>query len=378
MFHLFDKVYLEFDAKISAEIRRVIISETCGFPCGSPDILQPGSSFQDSLYASNSIEDIIGEGKTFSSELDFFKQIKTLNDSFSEPLIVYCDKISFLHLFIAWHKCILDNISAHTLWKIFIFLIEKETYLSNFLDTPSNLTFSQFNVNQWDKTIFDNKFSEISVYEDRVWNSSMIPNLGIELLLLGYIVNPDDIFKSALKSKIILLTARSLLSEIFEAKFELILNYQNKKLQNLLAVSNLETLQELFSQPRLKIFTDPTIWNEAAVLYPSQSGSSLNLAAATQEQITKLIDAYKLVRVEFNGVSQSNPQVDIINRLPWVVAGELTDQQLYDLLNNLQFSGSTFGETDDREKINAVFIDWILGLYRASSITEIENLRIAI
>ena len=374
MFHLFDKVYLEFDAKISAETKRVVISETCG----SPDILQPGSSFQDSIHAGRTIEDLIGEGKTFSSELDFFKQLKTLGDSFSEPLIVYCDKISFLHLFIAWHKCIIDNISANTLWKIFLFLIEKETYLSNFLDNPSNLTFNQFNSNQWDRTVFDNKFDAIPVSQDRTWNSNMIPNLGIELLLLGYVVNPTDIIKSALKSKIVLLTSRSLLSEIFEAKFELILNYQNKKLQNLLSVSDLENLQQLFSQPRLEIFTDPTIWNEAAVLYPSQSGSSLNLTAVTPLQITKLIDAYNLVRVEFNGISSSTPQVDIINRLPWVVAGELSDQQLTDLLNNLQFSGSSFGEMDDREKINTMFIDWILGLHRASSITEISNLRLAI
>lgn len=374
MFHLFDKVYLEFDAKISAEINRVVISETCGSPHGK----ELEGLLQDPIYYGRQITDLIGEGKTFSSESDFFKQLKVVGDSSSSPLVVYCDKISFLHLFIAWHKCVLDNVSAHTLWKIFNFFIEKETYLSNFLDNPNNLTFNQFNIHQWDKVVFDNKFDTISVSQDRIWNSGMIPNLGIELLLLGYIVNPVDILKLALKSKIILLTSRSLLSEIFEAKFELILNYQNKKLQNILEVSSLATLQELFSQPRLEIFTDPTIWNEAAVLYPSQSGSSLNLAAVTLKQVTKLIDAYKLVRVQFNGISQETPHVDIINRLPWVVAGELTDQQLTDLLNNLQFSGSAFGETDDREKVNTVFIDWMLGLYRASSITEIENLRLAI
>lgn len=374
MFHLFDKVYLEFDTKISAESKRVVVSETCGSPHG----IELEGLLQDPLYYGRQISDLIGEGKTFSSELDFFKQLKVVGDSSTSPLIVYCDKISFLHLFIAWHKCVLDNVSANTLWKIFNFFIQKETYLSNFLDNPNNLTFNQFNIDQWDKVVFDNKFDAISVSQDRVWNSGMIPNLGIELLLLGYIVDPVDIFKSALKSKIILLTTRSLLSEIFEAKFELILNYQNKKLQNLLAVSNLETLKELFSQPRLEIFTDPTIWNEAAVLYPSQSGSSLNLTAVTSQQVTKLIDAYKLVRVEFNGISQETPQVDVINRLPWVVAGELTDQQLTDLLNNLQFSGSAFGEMDDREKVNTMFIDWMLGLYRSSSITEIENLRLAI
>lgn len=374
MFHLFDKVYLEFDAKISAEVKRVVISETCGSPHGK----ELEGSLQDPLHYGRQITDLIGEGKTFSSELELFKQLKVVGDISSSPLVVYCDKISFLHLFIAWHKCILDDISANTLWKMFNFFIEKETYLSNFLDNPNNLTFNQFNASQWDRVVFDNKFDAISASQDRLWNSGMIPNLGIELLLLGYIVNPDDIFKSALKSKILLLTSRSLLSEIFEAKFELILNYQNKKLQNLLAVSNLETLQELFSHPELEIFTDTTIWNEAAVLYPSQSGSSLNLTAVTQEQVIKLINAYKLVRVEFNGISQATPQVDIINRLSWVVAGELNDQQLTDLLNNLQFSGSSFGETDDREKVNTVFIDWILGLYRSSSITEIENLRLAI
>jgi hypothetical protein len=374
MFHLFDKVYLEFDAKISAQVKRVVISETCGSPHGR----ELEGTNQDPIHYGRAITDLIGEGKTFSSELDFFKQLKVIGDSSTSPLIVYCDKISFLHLFIAWHKCVLDNMSADTLWKMFNFFIEKETYLSNFLDKPSNLTFNQFNIGQWDRVVFDNKFAAISVSQDRTWNSGMIPNLGIELLLLGYVVNPSDDIKAALKSKIILLTSRSLLSEIFEAKFELILNYQNKKLQNLLAVSNLASLQELFSQPRLEIFTDPTIWNEAAVLYPAASGSSLNLEAVTTAQVTKLIDAYNLVRVEFNGISQSTPQVDIINRLPWVVAGELSDAQLTALLNNLQFSGSSVSESTDREKVNTMFVDWILGLHRSASITEITNLRLAI
>ena len=204
MFHLFNKVYLDLDVKISAKVRRIVISETCG----SPDVLQPGSSFQDSLYANRTVEDLIGEGKTFSSELDFFKQLKVIGDSSISPLVVYCDKISFLHLFVAWHKCMLDNISANTLWKMFNFFIEKETYLSNFLDNPSNLTFNQFNIGQWDKTVFDNKFNVVSASQDKTWNSDMIPNLGIELLLLGYVVNPSDAIKSALKSKIVLLTSR--------------------------------------------------------------------------------------------------------------------------------------------------------------------------
>jgi hypothetical protein len=373
MFHFFDKVYLEFDAKISAEVRRIVISETCG----SPDGREPEGTRQNPLHCGRQITDLIGEGKTFSSELDFFKQLKVIGDSATSPLVVYCDKNSFLHLFIAWHKFILDNISADTLWKIFKFLIEKETYFSNFLDNPTNLTFSQFNISQWDKTIFDNKFNSLSIAQDRLWNSTVIPNLGIELLLLGYIVAPTNTIKSSLKSKIILLTSRSLLSELFEAKFELILNYQNKKLHNVLGVTNLSTLQELFSQPRLEIFTDPTIWNEAAVLYPTASGSSLNISAVTSSQVTKLIDAYNLVRVEFNGISPTTPQVDIINRLPWAVAGTLSDQQLTELLNNLEFSGSSVSESTDREKVNTMFVDWILRLHRSSSTTEISNLRIA-
>lgn len=374
MFHLFDKVYLEFDAKISAEAKRVVISETCGSPHGK----ELEGLLQDPIYYGRQITDLIGEGKTFSSELELFKQLKVVGDSSSSPLVVYCDKISFLHLFIAWHKCVLNNVSASVLWKIFNFFIQKETYLSNFLDNPNNLTFNQFNIHQWDRVVFDNKFDAIFVSQDRVWNSGMIPNLGIELLLLAYTINPTNDVKLAIKSKIILLTSRSLLSEIFEAKFELILNYQNKKLQNVLEASSISTLQELFSQPRLTIFTDPAIWNEAAVLYPTASGSSLNLAAVTPAQVTKLIDAYKLVRVEFNRISQATPQVDIINRLAWVVANELSDEQLIDLLNNPEFSGSSICESTDREKVNIMFVDWILGLYRSSSITEIENLRLAI
>lgn len=377
MFHLFDKVYLEFDAKIYEGTNRIVISETC---CAL-DCTGPENNFVTPIYSRPRIEDLIGEEKAFLSELDFFKELKTIGDSSSQQLVVYCDKISFIHLFIAWHKCILSNISADILWKMFVFLIEKEIYFSNFLESYCDSIFNQFNTHQWDKAVFDNKFNSIPKLQDNAWNFNIISNLGVELLLLSYIVNPDNNIKSALKSKIISLTMTSLLSEIFEAKFELILNYQNKKLQSLLNTSNIETLQELFAYPILEIFADPAIWNKSAVLYPIQGGCSLNLKAATSEQITKLIDAYNLVRVDFNGINKATPEVDVINRLHWVIAGELSDQQLDDLLNNLQFSGSSISETVNRENVNPInimLVDWMLGLHRSSSIAKIENSRLAI
>jgi hypothetical protein len=381
MFHLFDKVYLDFDTRISSEIRRIVISEKCG----SPVLSQPTGLQQEQFFSAKSISEIIGVEKEFVDELKFFKELKMLGDIHNKPIVVYCDKNSFLHLFISWHKSILQNISSEILWKIFRFFIEKETYLSKisvqqsskYEDRPNPFTFLNFQFENWNQIDFEQKYDEISINQDLDWNKNIVPSLGIEYLLTSYMVSPTTEVVESLKNRILLLSCRSILAEIYESKFHLIRHYQNKKLHNILNVSDIENIQQLFSHSRLSIYKDPDIWDESNVMYPSSEESSLNVFALNEEKIMKLIDAFKLVRIEFDGMNLTNPQFEIVNRLPMVVTNTMTNQQLSELLNNELFFGTSICESVDMEKVNVIFVDWCLKLMRTNNTTLIGGLSIS-
>lgn len=374
MFHLFDKIYIEFDTKISAEITRIVISERFAAPLE----FVPSGTYLAQIHYAKHVNDLIGEGKEFLTEVDFFKGLKTLGDATNGPLVVYCDKSSFMHLFISWHKMLLENISLDVTWKIFRFLIEKKAYLFNLIDKPNSLTFKEFSIGQWDQSEFDSKYNSIVIEKDRQWNSSIIENLGIETLLVSYVSSPTEAVKESLKEKILLLTSRTLLSEIYEVKFQIIKNYQNKVLHDLINVVSIEDIDELFSNPMLDIFADQDIWAEASPLYPTSQGSALNIANLNDEKALKLTNAFKFIRSNFDGIPESNPQVEIINRLPALIRGNFTDQELSDLLANNAFSGMTLNEGVDREKVNVLFVDWVLKMHRTNNTSTISNCFIAV
>lgn len=381
MFHLFNKVYLDFDSRISSEIKRIVISERCGSP-----IKHELTSFQqEQVLSAKLITDLIGNEKQFKTSLDFFKHVKILGDAHSGPFVIYCDKTSFLYLFISWHKSILENVSSENLWKIFKFFIEKQTYLSKIVtqssspnDRPNPFTFLQFQIENWSESEFNLKYQEINVKKDRQWNLSMISNFGIEYLLSTCLISESEQIKTSLKNRLLLLSSRSILSEIYESKFELIRNYQNKKLHDILEVEAIEDLNDLFLHPKLSIYKDSTIWNESNVFYPSSTESSLDISLLNQEKITKLIDAYTFIKINFDGMSLSSAPIQIINRLPMVVSNSISDQELIDLFNDESFYASSICEDIDMQKVNSVFIDWCLKLLRTNNLSLINGCSIAI
>jgi hypothetical protein len=388
MFHLFDKVYLDFDSKISSEIKRIVISERCGFADRRPhNGLTPFQ--QEQVHAARTIEDLIGKEKQYKTDLEFFKYLKNLGDLHSGPFVVYCDKNAFLYLFISWHKSILENVSSENLWKIFQFFIEKETYLSKIFTQSSSIgarpnpfTFLEFQIENWSESEFNSKYTEIIARKDRQWNFSMISNFGIEYLLSSYLTTTTEQLKekikTSLKNRLLLLSSRSILSEIYESKFELIRNYQNKKLHDILEVEAIEDLNDLFLHPKLSIYKDSTIWNESNVFYPSSIESSLDFSLLNPEKTTKLIDSYTFIKINFDGMSLSSSPIQIINRLPMVVLNSISDNELIDLLNNELFYASSICEDVDMQKVNSVFIDWCLKLFRTNNLSLINGCSIAI
>lgn len=368
MFHLFDKVYLSFDYNLSAYESRIVISQELASDLGSVPSPAPQHAW------SPDVAGLIGIGKSYPLELEFFKEIKNLADG--NKLIIYCDKTAFMHLFIAWHKLLLNITNSNNLWNVWKSFVDKESYRSTITQKNDYVFFNYMAVETWNRTEFDVKFAEITVSKDVGWNASILESLGIEYLLSTHVTNSSTAVKIALKNKIKLLAKRVLKGEIYDTKMHLVSNAFNKSLHDALSISKPETVAGLFSNPSLAIFNNNIFWQENAKMIPAEVGDALDIDAVTGEKLSALKSAVRLIRQDFQKCGATSTFIEKINWLDWV-NGSLSDEQLVELLDSANFSATELIDDSDIEKINMLFIDWILSLYRTNSLATISDLSIS-
>jgi hypothetical protein len=369
MFHLFDKVYLSFDHNLSAYESRIVISQELASDLGTVPSPAPQHAW------SPDVTGLIGSGKNYASELDFFKGIKTLADG--DKLTVYCDKAAFLHLFIAWHKTLLNVTNSDNLWNIWKQFVDKESYRSTVTQKDDYVFFDDIAVGTWDRTVFDNKFSEITVSKDVSWNASILESLGIEYLLSTHLINSSTAVTTALKNKITLLAKRVLKGEIYDTKINLVSNAFNKSLHDALSIPKPDTINGLFANPSLAIFNNNSIWQENAKMVTSDSGDALDIDALAGENLSAMITAFRLIRQNFQKCAADSPFIEKIEWLNWINVG-LSDSQLTGLLNSSNFSATELVDDSDTDKINMLFVDWILSLYRTNSLNTTSDLTVSV
>lgn len=369
MFHLFDKVYLSFDHNLSAYESRIVISQELASDLGSVPSPAPQHAW------SPTVTGLIGSGKDYASELDFFKGIKTLADG--DKLTVYCDKEAFMHLFIAWHKTLLNVTNSNNLWNIWKQFVDKESYRSTVTQKDDYVFFNDIAVETWDRTVFDNKFSEITVPKDVSWNASILESLGLEYLLSTHLINSSTTVTTALKNKIKLLAKRVLKGEIYDTKLNLVSNAFNKSLHDALSIPKPEITKEIFSNPSLAIFNDSAIWNDNKKMVTSDTGDALNITALVNEKVPAMIAAFKLVRQDFQKCASDSPFIEKIEWLQWINSS-LSDAQLSGLLDSANFSSTELVDDSDTDKVNMLFVDWTLSLYRTNSLNTISDLTVSV
>lgn len=369
MFHLFDKVYLSFDHNLSAHESRFVISQELASDLGSVPSPAPQHAW------SPDVAGLIGTGKSYSSELEFFKEIKNLADG--NKLTIYCDKTAFMHLFIAWHKLLLNITNSNNLWNVWKQFVDKESYRSTVTQKDDYVFFNDMAVGTWNRTEFDAKFAEITVSKDVSWNASILESLGVEYLLSTHVTNSSTAVKTALKNKIKLLAKRVLKGEIYDTKINLVSNAFNKSLHDALSISKPETVAGLFANPSLAIFNNNTIWQENAKMVTADAGDALDIDAVTGEKLSALKSAFRLIRQDFQKCEATSPLIEKIEWLNWV-NGSLSDAELTALLNSVNFSATELVDASDTDKINMLFIDWTLSLYRTNSLATISDLSISV
>lgn len=370
MFHLFDKVYLEFDHYLSAYENRIVISQNTAAEVG-----ETAPVFGTQHAWGKTVEDVIGVGKVYPTFLDFFKQIKTT--AADSKLIVYCDRVALQHLFIAWHKLLLNVDTPDNLWKIWKLFVDKESYASTITQSNAPIFFNSIKVGSWNKEDFDSKFSSTSIVYDAAWHAEIINSLGIEYLLTTHLLNNSTTVSASLKNKIQLLSKRMLKGELYDTKLSIISNSFNKTFHDALGIPQPATVSDIFSNPELEIFSDSKIWIEDGRLVTANQGDSLKIELLTESDIDSIITAFNLIRQNFQKLQADSVDVTKINWLHWANTG-MTDSQLDDLLVDVNFSATNLIDSSDTDNINMLFIDWILALHRTGNINSVSDLSISL
>ena len=365
MFHLFKKVYLDIDSNVDAYMQRIIISDTNGHHDGA----------EKTKYAELSVSELIGDGKEFATELDLFKKCKELTDGADDKLIIYCDRLTFTHLFIAWHKILLANIDADSLWKVFAYHMDKQSYYSTVTTRSEHVGFDLLKPSSWDKDVFTSQFSSITVTSDTTWNNLIVNDISIDYLLATHIKSSTDAVKTALKNKMKVLAERTLQEEIYDIKLYAAVRSQDKKLHDVLSVSNVDSISDFFALPALTTLSNSAYWNENEKMTASNSSTAISLSSVSD--IPALITALKLFRVQQQGQTEDSIFVTKLDWLSWIT-GTFSDEALNDLLTDENFCAAELTTDTDWHKVNILFVDSILKLYNTNNTDYLLKYTIAL
>ena len=375
MFHLFDRVYLEFDHAISAYTNRIVISERAA----APELGEfPINMTRQTKFAKN-VSELVGLDKEFATELELFKYCGEIASTLTGPLVIFCDAAAMQQLFVAWHKTVLNVNSSDAVWKAWGFMVDKEAYLSTVTRSNEFVQYGNLNLGSWSREEFNNYFDSTSVSKDTSWIASIISSLGIEYLLISYIISPNNAaIRDSLKSKIILLAKRMLQGEIYDSKIELILNSQNKMLHDILGITEALTVDELLNHPRLFVFKDPSLWLTGSKMSASTFGeTAFDISKVSTLNVDAVIAGFKTVREDFQHQDPAHVFVNKIDWLQWIVSG-LSDETLAELLLDPTFSAVTLVDSEDQLHINLLLIDWILKLHRTNNAQAAQELTISV
>jgi len=395
MFHLFKKVYLDFDDKINMSYDRIVCSNAYG---GIIDSIDLSKVFYGELIASSkNIGDLIGPEKKFNTFLEMLELLNSRVDQYNSPVYVYCDKESYYKFAVKWMKIILPRCTAPAAWKFFKSHIFKE---KNFVN--SRMSASERFINDVDSWyLLEEQFNtywtnEVVTQADRNTYSQFINtvknNLKVEFLLASYLYNKSlgDVLAKAITP----LVKKDLEKFIYEHKEVILVHFQRPFFQTLLGVQNGPyTFDNFYSMvddpaPLVQLMFKPEIWGEtrSSMFAPTSSGS-INLSAFTDEDITNLKSYsaitgqiwkdevwYTSLRTTPSAQSYLGSEVDkfdfikFFRNKDYLTVEELDSILDYEIYHQYHSAGSFYAF--DLRSVNTYFVDFLLMNYNNAELLE--------
>lgn len=379
MFHLFKKVYLDFDDRINMSYDRIICSLPYG---GTGDSVDLSKVFYGMRLASvRYIDELFGEkGKPFKDFLEMLELMNSKVDEHNSPVYVYCDKESYFRFAILWMKILLPYLDKENGWKFMKSHLFKEKNMVN-SRLSSSERFAR-NLEGW--VVLE---AEFSVYwdaievtdEDRKYYKPFLDkvhdSLRIEFQLCSYLYDKryGDHFAKGLTP----LVKKDLEKFLYELKEVIIVHFQRPLFQELLRVENgpydFDNFYDMPQDPSpyIQMLFNPKIWGDTrTTLYSASSGGKINFREITPNDV-RLLREYATITGRvwsdskwITSLRSESDKFDFIHmyRNKDQLSVEDADKILEYETHHQYHSAGAFYAIDLRS-VNTYFVDFILQNY---------------
>lgn len=294
MFHLFKKVYLDFDDKINMGHDRVICSKENGGNEIGVDLDR--YFYGEQIATAKTVEELTTQ--KFKSTLELLQTLNERCDQYGKRVIVYCDQESYYRLAIEWLKVLLPNCDVHAGWTFFKSHIFKEKNFVNSRLSASTTTAQAADEWLMDKASFEQYWKETYVIDEHrkkysKFLKSIMSSLKVEFLLAGYLY--DKRYGEELAKAISPLVRKDLEKFLYEHKEIILVHFQSPVFQKLLGVQCGPYTYDNFydmvydPSPYCRLMFNPEIWGDTRTsMYAPTASSSINLSAFSLADIQRL------------------------------------------------------------------------------------------
>jgi hypothetical protein len=349
MLHLFNKVYLETEERISLQENRAVISNNNGYIIGAE---LSNFSSGSLVYFSTSLDE---------QELpNIFLSLKEKSQESGKRCILYTDDETFVKIAAIWFKTITNFTKEE-----FTFWLKSFCYKER-LNQKDN--------NKYNDNSYLNSFSKYIDIWDEV--SPIDLNLGdvnysYEFYFGSFLYNKK--FSEKVKKTLSLFMRRSYIEIFLDAKIMILSNILDPKMQEFLGGSN-KTLDNYQELPKVEIFLNENIWNSDKPLQVSNS-ASFNWENLNQELANKLTDTITDLHNNYENFVYDSSNLSKWKFLPYVLGKDLGDDELDEVIEDLLVDrgDQNFISKTDYENVNFVLWTHICNLKNSNETEKLFN-----
>jgi len=369
MLHLFKKIYLDIDENLNTFRDRIVISKNHGYRVSS-DL---ENSFDGKLfYFSLSLEELIGENKTFSSFVDMMNQISLKLEERNKPIVIYSDSENFLKILINWYKLVLKEPKCDECYSLLKSYSFKENLFSN---GRMRISHTQYYLN-FEKNLFDSLFEIININKTEKENfvKENKKFFSIEFLLASYLF--DGSSSEDVKKILKVLIKKDLEKYFYEIKEILLVHLLRKAFQQKLQTTKVYDFSNFYDivndeSPLVKVFFKKEIWNNEGLFKPSTSGN-IKFENITDEDIDNFIKFTEISGEEWeeeNFYRFNKSDKYKLTFLKHITKDVMTDEELKEIID-FELKGNHAAGTFysiDLETVNHYFIDFVLNCVKENT-----------
>jgi hypothetical protein len=369
MLHLFKKIYLDIDENLNTFRDRIVISKNHGYRVSS-DL---ENSFDGKLfYFSLSLEELIGENKTFSSFVDMMNQISLKLEERNKPIVIYSDSENFLKILINWYKLVLKEPKCDECYSLLKSYSFKENLFSN---GRMRISHTQYYLN-FEKNLFDSLFEIININKTEKENfvKENKKFFSIEFLLASYLF--DGSSSEEVKKILKVLIKKDLEKYFYEIKEILLVHLLRKAFQQKLQTTKVYDFSNFYDivndeSPLVKVFFKKEIWNNEGLFKPSTSGN-IKFENITDDDIDNFIKFTEISGEEWeeeNFYRFNKSDKYKLTFLKHITKDVMTDEELKEIID-FELKGNHAAGTFysiDLETVNHYFIDFVLNCVKENT-----------